>query len=270
MTVTGIHTFQIGNNQLAYRKFGNGIKPLIAFHGFGQDSQVFAPLEKTLGGQFTIYAIDLFFHGNSHYSESKLLTKKDWAEILIAFLEKQGVNRFSLLGFSLGGRVALSSIEALANRLDQLILIAPDGITRSFWYRLATGSSVGRRLFRYVMDHLSLLNGVGHILTQFGLLNRTVMRFVEISLATTEQRDLVYATWTQLRQIQPDLIKISDLLNRNKVSVRFFTGQFDRLVPGFYILPLTRKLQYYELTVLKTGHNRLVELVGEQFMQIRD
>ncbi|QIP11575.1 alpha/beta hydrolase [Spirosoma aureum] len=261
-----IKLFTLENNQLAYRQVGYGPATLIAFHGFGQTGHVFAGLEKLLGQQYTIIAIDLFFHGHSRYGHTQLLTKAAWQSLIGAFLHSQQIDRFSIIGFSLGGRFALTMIEAFATRVDQLILIAPDGITYNQWYWLATGSSVGRWLFRYMLTHLSLLNSLGHSLTRLGLLNRTVMRFVEISLGTPEQRDLVYQSWTQFRLIRPDLNQIGNLLNEKPIQVRFFTGAFDRLVPGRYIIPLTKLLRRYELTVLQTGHNHLIELAGQRLV----
>jgi len=89
------------------------------------------------------------------------------------------------------------------------------------------------------------------------------MRFAELSLTTSIQRTLVYTVWTQFRLITPDIQAISALLNQYPVRVRFFTGAYDRIVPGVCILPLTDRLQRYDLTVLKTGHNHLIELTAD-------
>ncbi|AQG81713.1 alpha/beta hydrolase [Spirosoma montaniterrae] len=259
-TVGSTQFFSFEQSQIAYRVFGNGPTALLAFHGFGQNGAVFEPLAAT---RFTVYAIDLYYHGST-FVGNDLLTKSDWQRFIDAFLQAHRIDRFSLIGFSLGGRFALTLVEAFAGQLDQLLLIAPDGITRSFWYELATSTAAGRALFRYVLRHLPLLSYFGHRLVRLGLLNRTVMRFAEISLATPEQRTLVYQTWTQFRHIRPDLEIVSTQLIANPVRVRFFTGEFDRIVPGNYILPLTKRLRHYEVTVLKTGHNRLIELVAEK------
>ncbi|QJW91985.1 alpha/beta hydrolase [Spirosoma taeanense] len=266
-SATNIQFFEYQGSRLAYRVFGNGASILLAFHGFGQDGDVFQPLEATIGDRYTVFALDLFFHGGSYQPDRQLLTKKDWQSLVAAFLRQQAVDRFSLIGFSLGGRFALATVEAFADRIDQLILIAPDGITASFWYQLATGSAVGRKVFRHGLRHLSLLNTFGHALTKLGLLNRTVMRFAEISLGTPEQRRLVFLTWTRFRLIWPDLTTTSTLLNEQSIRVQLFTGFFDRIVPGHYVLPLTKRLSRYEITVFKTGHNRLIELTAEHLAQ---
>jgi pimeloyl-ACP methyl ester carboxylesterase len=132
------------------------------------------------------------------------------------------------------------------------------------WYSLATATRAGRGLFRYVLRHLLTLNRLGHALVWIGLLNRTAMRFAELSLSTPEQRKLVYDTWIEFRRIAPDIDRIATLLNQHPVRVRFFTGSFDRIVPGAFVTPLTDQLQQYELTILKTGHNHLIELTMEE------
>lgn len=256
--------FNYEGNRLSYRKMGHGPATLLAFHGFGQSGRVFWSVNETAGYRFRVFAIDLFFHGDSQYTSGHLLTKTNWQRLMGAFLETQRIQRFSLMGFSLGGRFALTTGEAFTDRLDQLILIAPDGITRSPWYRLATATHAGRGLFRYGLRHLSAFNQIGHALVRVGLLNRTAMRFAELSLSTAGQRTLVYTVWTQFRLITPDVNTVGALLNQHSVRVRFFTGAFDRIVPGTYLLPLTDQLQRYELTVLKTGHNHLIELTAEE------
>ena len=254
--------FDYEGNRLAYRKVGHGPTIVIAFHGFGQSSQVFGPVNQLIGHQYTVVAIDLFLHGGSLYRAGNLLTKPYWHRLMGAFLEVGRINRFSLMGFSLGGRFALATAEAFADRLDELILIAPDGITYSTWYQLATKTNVGQRLFGYGLRHLSTLNQLGHALVWLGILNRTIMRFAELSLSTTRQRALVYAVWTQFRLIDSNIAEVATLLNHHLVQVRFFLGAFDQIIPGAYMLPLTNKLQRYELTVLRAGHNHLIELTA--------
>lgn len=266
-TADEVQFFDYNTNRLAFRRYGNGPTALLAFHGFGQDGRVFAALTASPDSPFTVYALDLFFHGDSRYAGNQLLTKTDWQRLIEAFLQAQEIDRFSLLGFSLGGRFALVTAEGCADRLDQLLLIAPDGITQSIWYNVGTGSATGRWVFRYVLRHLSIVSYGAHALTRLGLLNRMVMRFAEISLGTPEQRRLAYDTWTQFRLIQPDLTLVASVLNTRPITTCFFTGAFDRLVPGQFILSLTRRLRRYELTVLPTGHTHLIELVAARLTQ---
>lgn len=250
--------------RLTYRKFGHGPAVLLAFHGFGQTGDVYAPLEKYLGNRFTILAIDLFGHGGSVWQNNVPIPCTTWVQVLDAFLSAQAINRFSLMGFSLGGRFALATVKSFASRIDQLILIAPDGITRNGWYRLATGSVPGRSLFRWAMNHLTMLSLLGHWLTKLGMLNRTLMRFVDISLGTEAQRQLVYKSWTTFRFIRAHMPTVARILRKEAVQVFFFVGAYDRIVPATHIIPLTNRLPVYTLTVLQTGHNHLISMAAEQ------
>ena len=180
--------FNHEGNRLAYYKVGYGPATLVAFHGFGQSGRVFQPLDETIGHRFTVFAVDLFFHGNSQYTSRQLLTKTDWQRLIGAFLDGQGVDRFSLMGFSLGGRFALATAEAFASQLDQLILIAPDGVTRTSWYWAATTTRLGRWLFRHGLRHLSVFtqpNG--------NALCRTVARYSATTQAGRHCLDAVSA-----------------------------------------------------------------------------
>ena len=127
------------NSTLSYRKSGHGNKALLLFHGFGQHHQAFAALSDKLAPYFTLYAFDLFFHGNSQWNEGEQpLEKVMWKDILTKFLDEHNIGKFSVLGFSLGGKFALVSLELFPAQVEQIILLAPDGVKTSFWYSLAT------------------------------------------------------------------------------------------------------------------------------------
>ncbi|QJD77870.1 alpha/beta fold hydrolase [Spirosoma rhododendri] len=251
--------FRYQNHQLAYRKLGTGSRVALAFHGFGQTSVVYAPLAEVVGDVYTIYAIDLFLHGGSKRANTDCLQKNEWFDCITAFLADRQIARFSLIGYSLGGRFALTLAECLADRLDELILLAPDGIRFSRWYGVATQSMAGRAVFRYAMRHLSVLHRVGQGLVGLGVLRPSLLRFAEVSLATPEQRKLVYDAWTQFRHVKPDLTRIANELTQHAVPTHLIAGIHDQLVPASYLLPLTRLLDGYTLTQLPTGHNRLIE-----------
>jgi len=251
--------FHFRRQQLAYQRLGTGPRIALAFHGFGQTSMVYAPLAAALGDVYTIYAIDLFLHGDSKRADSTYLATEDWCDCINAFLVEQQIDRFTVMGYSLGGRFALVLVECFASRLDMLVLMAPDGIRFSRWYGLATQSTIGRALFGLAMRHLPVLHRVGRGLIGLRLLRPSLLRFAEVSLATPEQRQLVYDAWTQFRRIKPNLPRIADALTRYKVPAQLIVGSYDQIVPASYLLPLTRLLAQYTLTQLPTGHNRLID-----------
>jgi pimeloyl-ACP methyl ester carboxylesterase len=253
--------------QLAYRQLGTGSQIALAFHGFGQTGIVYSPLAAAGGEVYTIYAIDLFLHGDSKRANTGYLLKKEWCDCIAAFLTDRQIDRFSVVGYSLGGRFALTLAEYFADRIDKLVLMAPDGIQFSRWYGLATQSMVGRAVFQYAMRQLPVLHRVGQGLVRLGLLRPALLRFAEVSLATSAQRQLVYDAWIQFRHIKPDLNRIADELTRRDVHVHLIAGIYDQIVPASYLLRLIRLLDRYTLTLLPTGHNRLIEKSAAVFVK---
>ncbi len=250
---------------LHFTRFGNGPRALLAFHGIGQDGSCFISFtESSVSHEYTICAIDLPFHGQSFWTFDALqpINKSDWKVLIAKLLLENNIERFTVAGFSMGGKFALVTAELFADRIDELWLLAPDGITISPWYWLATHTAAGRWLYRLFIVRVRLLTRVGKPLVRLGLIDRSLLRFAESTLATREQRLRVYRSWVAFRRINPALNALADSLNRHNIKTRIFLGAFDRVLPARYILPLTDRLHRYELTVLKTGHNRLVELVG--------
>jgi len=248
---------------LPYTQLATGPRVLLAFHGIGQDATCFQPLARALDGQFTVYAFDLFFHGrNTGVLPEGVLTKTHWQQLVRAFLTEKAIQTFSVAGFSMGGKFALATAESFADRLDELWLLAPDGITVSPYYTLATRTAAGRRLFGYFLDHMPLFHRVGQLLSRLHLVDRSALRFAESTLATPEQRRRVYLSWVGFRELKTDVGALAVLLNKETVRTRFFMGYFDRVLPLSFLTPLTRHLHHYEVTVLKTGHHRLIEKVA--------
>ena len=108
-------------NVLHYVKAGNGKHPLLVFHGFGQDHTLCVPLLKSISPRYTLYIIDLFFHGKSEWNEGERpLEKSTWASIIEVLLQEQGLTTFSILAYSLGGKFALATLEAFHDRIKDI------------------------------------------------------------------------------------------------------------------------------------------------------
>ncbi len=137
------------NSSVRYLSFGNGDKLLIALHGFADNGAAMFPiLESVLGEQYTVYAIDLPYHQETIWKE-KYYSKKDMAALIQMILDKANKTRFELMGYSMGGRIALGLLPLFANQLDRLFLLASDGLPEGkiihahimpLWFRKMIGS----------------------------------------------------------------------------------------------------------------------------------
>src|ERR1041384_3075655 len=109
---------------LNYIRSGDGERSMLTFHGYGQDNSVF----NNYTG-YTFYHIDLFFHGKSEWNKGEEpLEKDEWKSLVEELLVKNNIQTFSVMGFSMGGKFALATLEAFPGRVKEIILLAPDGI----------------------------------------------------------------------------------------------------------------------------------------------
>jgi pimeloyl-ACP methyl ester carboxylesterase len=257
---------------LSYKRFGCGEKILIAFHGFAQNASVWRSFENSLGKKYTIYSFNHFFHGPGHYPDDRIdhntLTKKELFELVEHFLAEKNIHRFSIAGYSLGGRISLTLIEHFANRLDEAWLFAPDGLTQNFWYKFASSTKAGRGIYKRIMRNpgvfFSLVKGVKKV----RFISPKTGDFVINQMATYEKRLLVYNTWMAYRHIMPNLGEVARLIDNHPVRAHLFLGKYDFIFPPKMAnkIPAKKNLKVH---IVEAGHNLFtpaVERVIEQLI----
>lgn len=258
------------SSTISYYQFGTGPTPVLCFHGYGEDGTGYAFLEKTLGREFTFYALDLPLHGKTDWNEGLLFTPNDLKEITNLLLQKQGSTDILpvLLGFSLGSRVALQLYQLQPSTTAKLVLLAPDGLKLNRWYWLATQTWIGNRLFRFTMLYPGAFFGLLKILKRLRLVNTSIFKFVNYYIADKNIRDLLYKRWTTLRKIKPDLQKIKESIVQYKTPVKLVYGKYDRIILPARGEKFKRGIETYcHITVIEAGHQLLHEKYAEEIKQ---
>jgi pimeloyl-ACP methyl ester carboxylesterase len=82
---------------------------------------------------FTVYFFELPGHGKSQPFPGKFTTDQV-AEVVEKLADAIGAPRFSLMGFSFGGILAMKAFQRLAQRIDRLILISPCLTHRALYF----------------------------------------------------------------------------------------------------------------------------------------
>ena len=255
--------FNYKGASLHYAIYPGGPKTLMAFHGFGQSHSHFRELAQVLSSEYTVYSFDLFFHGKSLWPNSQeAISKTFWQEMMEVFLKEQDVAQFSLLSFSLGGKFALATFEAFPKKTNELIFIAPDGISTSFWYNLATYPSWARRYFQKVVEQPDSLFNLIRLLRKLQVVDKGILRFAEYQMSNRQQREKVYNSWLMSRALRFDMKKIASLIKQHGVKVKMFLGRYDKLMTEQNMQKLLRHLKDYELQILEKGHYMLIDDVA--------
>lgn len=228
----GDHFLSFRNSRLHYTCRGTGPRLLFCFHGYGESARTFTFLEEPLRKDYTIIALDMPFHGSTEWNENLFFNPDDLPGILdeLATTLPSPPKTYTLLGYSMGGRIALHLLQQVPEKIDRLILLAPDGLTMNPWYWLATQTTPGNRLFRYTMTHPSWFFALARIGNRLKLINPGIYKFTIRYIDDVKVRNDLYTRWTTMRGFRPHLQQLKTLIRSRNIPVRLIFGRFDRII----------------------------------------
>lgn len=253
--------------QIEYQCFGTGEEVLLCFHGFGRESSDFKPLEITLGERFKIIAINLFHHGNSRFPNNRLekfpLDRNELELFFELVRTKEKFTRFSLLGYSLGGKVALTLAELYAHEVNHLLLAAPDGIKANPWYYFASQTTLGQRLNKQSITNPWLFTGFIKLSKQFGFASERQVKFAISQMGNAPKRLTVYKIWMTYRRVKPNLNSLAGFIKKHKIQTHVYIGKHERIIPINPIKEFVRDIKSNgQLHLLDCGHQIDFEHLG--------
>ena len=107
---------------LPFQRVGNG-KPLVLVHGYLGGSRQWDSLLPMLSQHFEVITLDLAGYGLANQLVAPT-DMADHAHSVLATLEHIGIERFHLLGHSMGGMVVQEITNQAPHRVDKLVLYA--------------------------------------------------------------------------------------------------------------------------------------------------
>jgi pimeloyl-ACP methyl ester carboxylesterase len=114
--------------EVAYLEAGSGNIPLVLVHGNCSSSHFFQDfmLRLAANGHYTIYAPDMRGYGDSEVlSVDGTRGMRDFSDDLNAFIQALDLNSFHLLGWSLGGNIAIQYVIDHPGKVLSLTLESP-------------------------------------------------------------------------------------------------------------------------------------------------
>jgi pimeloyl-ACP methyl ester carboxylesterase len=98
--------------------------PLIMVPATISELQNWLPLAQFMGQWFHVYFFELPGHGQSEPFRERFSSQRV-AELVEQLADQLGFERFSLMGFSFGGILAMRTFKRLSVRIDRVVFIAP-------------------------------------------------------------------------------------------------------------------------------------------------
>lgn len=239
---------------------------VVMLHGFGSSLHTFEPWAEALSADHRVICFDLPGAGLSEPDPTGLYTDARSMEILLALLDRLGIERASLVGHSIGGRLAWSVAAAHPDRVDKLVLVAPDGFASpGFEYGKAPETSFLVKSMRYVLPKpmlrasLAPAYGDPKVLT-----DATVDRYYDLMLAPGV-RDAMIARMEQTVRHDP-----RPALRTITAPVLLVWGSDDGMIPAVNAQDYLRELPDARLaTFTGLGHVPHEEAPDETLVPVK-
>lgn len=125
---------------------------VLLLHGFGASLQTWDVWAQGLSTTHRVIRIDLPGSGLSPPDPDRDYTDARSLQMLVRLLDDLGVPRASVVGHSMGGRIAWTFAARHPERTDKLVLVAPDGFASfGFEYGKAMDVPASLGLMRHVL-----------------------------------------------------------------------------------------------------------------------
>jgi pimeloyl-ACP methyl ester carboxylesterase len=245
---------------LDYRSYGFGTETLVAFHGYGQEPSVYGPLGMAMQGKHKVISVGLPGHGKSGSLDDFVAQPLSCAEMAAAvdrILNEEGASRVHLLGYSLGGRMAMNYFLERPEKAISLNLLAPDGFRKVRFRNFATRNLLGRVLFRFSIHRPGLLFATVITARKLRIIPRSTHRFVFLHLRSRERRQNLFKVWMSMRSMDVPHGLLVQQLKSAQIPVRLIFGERDRIIPERVARRFLKALPQAGIFRLKEGHNLL-------------
>lgn len=130
MNTLETHRLAVGPHTLAYFKIGHG-PAVVVIHGIGGHKEDWVSFAKALGGQHSVYLLDMLGFGQSS-KEGEAFTINDQAAAVAALLQAEKVDRADLVGNSVGGWVAATFAATYPEKTARVVLVDAAGFRAMF------------------------------------------------------------------------------------------------------------------------------------------
>jgi pimeloyl-ACP methyl ester carboxylesterase len=248
---------------LHYYKFGEGPKAMLCFHGYGMHGKQFKLLESTLGSEYTFYGLDLFFHKETKLKDQSLpaikkgITKMALAAFIAEFCNEMGIDRFSVIGYSMGTHYATIVTEEMPERVDEYIVIAPSSLEPGKLIRFFSKRKTGNKLLEKIALSDKALVNMLKLFKKLQVIDADEYKILHNEVATHDLRFNFYACFTFLRFLEMDENRLLDAIEVNNIRSIFIFGRRDRSFPPGIGDKFISRLKNPEVLVLDEGHEMI-------------
>ena len=200
---------------------------LVLLHGFGSSLQTWDDWARNLEADHRVIRYDLPGFGLTGADPTTDYSDRRGIAVLLALLDRLGVARASVVGNSMGGRIAWTFAAQNPTRTDKLVLISPDGFA-------SPGLEYGATSKAPLM-----MRALPYVLPSFMLRDSLAPAFANVDVITdglfTRYRDMMLAPGVRQaivdRMNQMVLVDPVPLLKAIQAPTLIMWGEKDGMIP---------------------------------------
>jgi len=102
-------------------KHGDQGEPLVILHGLFGSARNWQGIAKQLSACYTVYALDMRNHGSSPHADE--MDYQSMSDDVLAFMALEGLAKATIIGHSMGGKVAMQLALSAPDKVSQLIVV---------------------------------------------------------------------------------------------------------------------------------------------------
>ena len=238
---------------------------LVLLHGFGASLQTWDGWVSGLSGRYRVVRFDLPGFGLTGADPTGDYSDGRACAVLLALLDRLGVGRATLIGHSMGGRMAWRFAAEHPERVAGLVLVSPDGFASpELGYGVRSKVPLVVRLLPYVLPRGMLRSSLA---AAYGdprrLTDATLTRYRDMLLAPGTRGAIVARTGQTLLE---DPVPV---LRRVSARTLLLWGVKDGMIPVSNAQDYLRAMPDARLVVLPgLGHVPFEEAPGESLAPV--
>ncbi|MDH7971330.1 alpha/beta fold hydrolase [Sphingomonas sp. AR_OL41] len=224
---------------------------VILLHGFGASLETWEPWAQALSSRFRVIRLDLPGFGLTGADPTGDYSDARGMRILRDLMDQLGIDRASLIGNSLGGRLAWNFAARHPERVARLVLVSPDGFASpGFAYDHAPEVPLMMRALPYVAPRGMLKDSLAAAYANPERLSETTLtRYRDMLLAPGVRRAML------ARMGQTILHDPAPTLARINAPTLLLWGEKDAMIPIANAADYLRYLPHAALVRLpQLGH----------------
>lgn len=229
-------------------------RAVVALHGFARPLEDHLIWREHWPEDARLISIHLMHHGGSGPADPDL--PADAAippATLLAHIQdivrQEGCDPedMDLIGYSIGGRIAMTLLVEAPDVWGQILLLAPDGFRKAPLYDLTVHTRLGRFLWQALDRHAAGVNAVVTRLGRWGIMPKHLVQFALFHTETRAMREMVWRGWRAHRLCWPATREVARAMaGRRHGRVDLVFGLKDRVIPVSNAARLKRLLAAWQ------------------------